>query len=209
MYKRNIARVSILAIVSLIMGGLVLWGMPSPKISYKKVDGIKQESATAKQVNGEALLNTVGTATAPEVRKTWGKGHELLRAKSDTAKVLVDCHTYAATGQYDKVLLALDDTFVVKLNILTQFGISELTKKDISIEKLSIYGEAFKTAEIERIVEEKTIGNNSTIYFYHIISADSKNLFKQPLIAKLRKSDKVWKLTHIGSGNENEKPFKK
>lgn len=130
-------------------------------------------------------------------------------AESEAVKTFKTFYQYLGDGkQYDNAMALLDDEFKLQLEILKQFGVDELGKKDISAEGVALYAELLKAARLDSIVKEETTSAVSTIYYYQILSTGQGAEEKQPMIAQLKKVDNQWRLFSVKDGKINEKPFK-
>lgn len=122
---------------------------------------------------------------------------------------LMSASGMSTSEQFEKAYNLLEDGFTIKLTMLKQFGIDELGKKDMDLSNFTLYSSLFKAAKIENIVEEKTVGNLSTIYYFQSLSLGEGEPVRQPLAAVMKKTDKGWRALSLSEGNINEKPFKK
>lgn len=174
------------------------------------VTGIKGQSELVYDIEKNVLLNADGSIVNDTKASSISTGGAAqIKTESDCIKILRNYYLLMSSEQYGKANELLDNKFTLKLKMFKQFGIDELTKSDMDVNNMALYGSLFKTAKIESIVSEKAARSNSTIYFYLTYSMGESDQIKQPLIANLVKSDKGWKILSVSDGNENESPFKK
>lgn len=172
--------------------------------------GVKDQKELLYDIEKNMFLNPDGSiVTDGKTSLTSTSGAARVKTESDSIKALRNYYLYMSSEQYGKANELLDDKFTLKLKMFKQFGIDALTKSDMDVSNMALYGSLFKTAKIESIVSEKAIGSNSVIYFYIVYSMGESDQVKQPLIANLVKMGKIWKILTVTDGNSAESPFKK
>ena len=110
-------------------------------------------------------------------------------------------------SEYEKAMELLDETFVIRLIIFKQFGIDELTKKDISAEDAAFYSDMLKAASFDSIVAEESENEISAIYYYQSMELSPGNAIKQPMSAMMKKTGKGWRITLLQDADEGQPPF--
>ncbi|HHW47463.1 MAG TPA: hypothetical protein GXX14_02465 [Clostridiaceae bacterium] len=170
-------------------------------------------------VNSEG--NPVNIADITSGKGSDGEGQEgkkpgetgNVKQETDTVKVLKEFYTYLLSeNDYGKAMDLLDDTFKLRIAALSQLGITELAKSDISMEEATgyagLYAGILKLTSIEKIVGEVKENEIVKIYYLQNFAMDKDNKIIQPLVAHLKKVDGLWKIIMIEDGDIDKEPFK-
>ncbi|NJD04489.1 MAG: hypothetical protein FIA99_18285 [Ruminiclostridium sp.] len=137
-------------------------------------------------ISRDLILDKSGNVINTEIPKDAGEP-EKLPAESTSLKVLKDFYTYLGSeNDYPKAMELLDETFSIKLEIFKQFGISELTKSEISEENASLYSDMLKAARFDAIVKEDSKDGTTEIYYYQTMELSPENIVRQPMSALLK-----------------------
>ena len=113
------------------------------------------------------------------------------------ADVLTMFYSYSdSPDKYNEALNLLAEDFTFKLSVLEQFGISELTKKDISGSQLSVYADLLMTAKLESIESEVRSEGTCTITYYQSVAQDG-NVYRAKYFAILKEIDGKWLICSI------------
>ncbi len=129
--------------------------------------------------------------------------------ESTALKTLKDF--YACLGSendYPKAMELLDDSFSIKLAIFKQFGISELTKSDITAKDATMFSDMLKAASFDTVVSEESGDEAVTIYYYQNMALSTENQVRQPMSARVQKVEKGWKITLLQDADDTKPPFK-
>jgi len=111
--------------------------------------------------------------------------------------ILTKFYSYSdSPDKYNEALTLLADDFTFKLSVLEQFGISELTKKDISGSQLSVYADLLMTAKIESIENEVRSEGICTITYYQKVEQEG-NIYRAKFMAVLKETDGKWLICSI------------
>lgn len=122
-------------------------------------------------------------------------------ADSEPVKVLKSFYLYLTSeSDYPKAMQLLDSSFKLRLDMLKQFGVNELSKSDIDADSASVYRELLKAAKFDTIAKEVTKDGISTVTYYQIFGLSADSQIRQPMSAQLKKSDNVWKIILIEDG---------
>lgn len=169
----------------------------SPKGENKKA--IKQRELLY-DVEKNVFLNADGSPLdSPNSPKAEEKP-EAPEGKEESEPVKALKSFYACLSsmeQYDKGMDLLDESFKLQLGILKQFGVDELSKKDIDAESVSMYANLLKMAVFESVVKEENKDDTATIYYYQLFSSSEGEQVRQPMVAQMRKVEGKWKITCI------------
>lgn len=139
----------------------------------------------------EAVAEDMGEETAEDVAED----------VKNAEKTLIDFYSYLANqGDYENAMKLLHDNFSLKLQMLEQFGVSEIIKSDIDMESASVYGQLLRGAKFDTIVDADLKDEICTITYYHTLGSDTGSQIKQLLSAQLRKSEDGWKIILIEDG---------
>lgn len=159
-------------------------------------------------ISKNLILNMDGSLVNA-VKPTEGtSGSEKPPAESAALKALKDFYTYLGSeNDYSKGMELLDESFSLKLDLLKQFGISELSKSDISVENASIYSNMLKAAKFEALVKEEFKDSEALIYYYQIMELSPGNQVRQPMSARIKKTGNGWKITAIEDTDGTKPPF--
>lgn len=169
--------------------------------------GAEKQTEVFYDIEKNMFVNPDGSPVNEKVAQSKPESGSVKALKSFYA--LMSASDMSTSEQFEKAYNLLEDGFTIKLTMLKQFGIDELGKKDMDLSNFTLYSSLFKAAKIENIVEEKTVGNLSTIYYFQSLSLGEGEPVRQPLAAVMKKTDKGWRALSLSEGNIDEKPFKK
>jgi hypothetical protein len=140
-----------------------------------------------------------GTETGGAIQTDAGKQGAVV--DSEPVKTLKSFYSYLASeDDYAKAMQLLDSSFRLRLNMLQQFGVSEILKSDIDADSASVYGELLKAAKFDTIANDVVKDNICTISYYQILRPSADSQMRQLMSAQLQKFDKVWKIILIEDG---------
>jgi len=115
-------------------------------------------------------------------------------AKGKPADVLKAFYSYLQSEKdYDKAMRLLDDGFILRMTMLRQFGVEQISKSDIDTgynqENVSLYSGLLKAAKLDIILNETAVDDNTVMIKYYQkleLSADSqvRQLMKAELVRK-------------------------
>ena len=109
-------------------------------------------------------------------------------------------------NDYEKAMKLLDDDFILKLEMLRQFGIYEIHKRDIDAEygqgNVSMYSELLKAARFESLVSTEIVDDDQAkITYYQSLELSGDSNVGQLMSAILVKRDNDWMIKLIEDGN--------
>ncbi len=125
---------------------------------------------------------------------------------SDPVLVLKTFYTYLQSEEdYDKALHLLGDEFKLRMAMLKQFGVPEISKSDIGAEynqeSVSLYKDLLKAAKLDTIAKETRIDENTVIItYYQNLGVSSDSQVRQLMSAKLVQVNKEYKIVLIEDG---------
>jgi len=125
---------------------------------------------------------------------------------SEPVKVLKSFYSYLQSkDQYRKAMDLLDDDFKLRMAMLRQFGVQEISKGDIDAgydeENVSLFSDLLKAAKLDTITEETKLQDDTVVItYYHIFGISADSQIRQPMSAKIVKSQKVWEIVLIEDG---------
>lgn len=122
------------------------------------------------------------------------------------ANVLKAFYTYLQSKEdYDKAMQLLDESFKLRMAMLRNFGVEEISKNDIDAEynesNVSLYSDLLKAAKLDTISKETIMNDNTVVITYYQnlgLSADSN--VRQLMSAKLILVNKEYKIILIEDG---------
>ena len=145
--------------------------------------------------------NTAGDGTETGSANQADTGTQGAIVDSEPVKTLKSFYAYLATEEdYAKAMQLLDSSFRLRLNMLQQFGVSEILKSDIDADSASVYSELLKAAKFDTITKEILKDDICTISYYQLLGMSTDSQIRQLMSAQLKKSDKVWKIILIEDG---------
>lgn len=157
----------------------------------------QDESAGA--TDADAGADTDGSATGDQIAKNDP-------TVSDPAMVLKSFYTYLQSeADYEKAMQLLDDKFKLRMAMLKQFGVPEISKSDIDAEynqdSVLLYKDLLKAAKLDTISKETRIDDNTVIItYYQYLGVSSDSQVQQLMSAKLVKVNKKYKIVLIEDG---------
>lgn len=190
------------------------------RLLQKPVSDVKlPEAEVLYDISGDLMLNLDGSvieeAKKPdETKPQQEQGNEEAQVKANAESesalaVLKEFYGFLGSeSEYEKAMDLLDETFVIKLAIFRQFGISELTKADITAEDAAFYSEILRAASFDTVAAEERKETEVTIYYYQSIELSPGNQVRQPMLAIVKKSEKGWKIALLQDADESQPPFK-
>jgi hypothetical protein len=139
-------------------------------------------------VEKDKFLTTDGSEMIPGKTQV-----AVVTAESDSVKALREF--YAAVGKSDfaSAYNMLDDNF--KSTAFKGLGAPEMTKKDTDLAKFSAFGSLLQSAKIDKILDEKTEGNISTVNFTQSVMG-----IPMSLVVEFNKVGDVWKVLSLADG---------
>ncbi len=142
-----------------------------------------------------AVMAGTGSAIVADTN-TQGK-----TAGSEAENVIKSFYSYlAAENDYSKALQLMDDNFKLRLNILKQSGVDEISKRDISAEGVSLYSNLLKAAKLDTITKSEMKGGICKVTYYQILGLSADSQIRQLMSAQLKKTGNVWKIIIIEDG---------
>lgn len=137
-----------------------------------------------------------GTQTAEE-----GQSRE-----SDPVEQLRLFYRYLGSDEdYPKAMRMLDDDFILRMSLLTQFGVSEIRKEDILAEQdnAAMYAELLRGAKFSSLTNiEMPDGDTAVITYLHMIWLTEDSQFSQLMTAKMKKQGSGWVITMLEDGSQ-------
>lgn len=124
------------------------------------------------------------------------------QAESSAMKTLRQFYTCLADSRYTDAMDMLDEDFKLQMKMFRQFGIAEVTKRDLDVreagkEENFSYVALLKSSKIEKTVAEETRGNISVISYFQTMSAGEGEPVRIPLSASLKNYEGVWKFQSL------------
>lgn len=145
---------------------------------------------------GNGITSAGNSETEPSVASPVSEATD-----SEALKTLKQFYKYLSNeADYQKAMDMLDKEFKFKMYILQQFGVTELTKGDINTEQASIYSNLLMAAKFDEAGKEETKDGITTIYYFQTMEMTKDNLTRMPMVAKLIKSGKTYKLLLLQDG---------
>lgn len=139
----------------------------------------------------------------PEENPAAGENPDNKPKDSDPAAVLKEFYRcLGSPEEYSRGMVILHSDFKLKIGMLKQFGVEEITKGDIDIssENASLYSELLKGAKFDIIAGEVQNGDVYVITYYHTLNFGAQSDVRQLMSAHLVKHDKHWKIILIEDG---------
>ena len=170
------------------------------------LDGSEQKpetagSGTAAASSGAIAAGGDSTGTGGAIHTGNGTGGN--KEDSDPVKVLKSFYSYLGSEKdYSKAMELLDSGFKLRLGMLKQFGVEEISKSDIDADSASVYSQLLKAARFDSIKGEAVKDNICTITYYQVLGLSEDSQVRQPMSAQLGKSGKVWKIILIEDGTQ-------
>lgn len=177
-----------------------------------------QQSETAQHENGtqqsEAASGTGGTQNSDKSSKgtdntketgntVKGTDSTAIRGESEQVKLLRSFYSYLKSEEdYKKAMDLLDNDFVFRMGLLKQFGVEYIVKSDFDAEDASMYSQLLKAAKFDTIAVEDLEDGIYTISYYHYLGLDSESQLRQLMVARMKKSNGMWKIISIEEGKE-------
>lgn len=177
----------------------------------KEAGGAGTEGSGQQESNGDSQGENAGAADAdlgadaqvnPADDQTVKDGQKA----SEPAMVLKAFYTYLQSEEdYDKAMKLLDDKFKLRIAMLRQFGVEELSKNDIDAQydqnSVSLYSNLLKAAKLDTIAKETRIDDNTVVItYYHNLGISSDSQLRQLMSAKLVQVDTEYKIVLIEDG---------
>ncbi len=120
---------------------------------------------------------------------------------TEPAAVLKEFYNCLSSPEdYSRGMEILDSDFRLKMSMLKQFGVEEISKNDIDSESASLYSELLRGAKFDIIAGEVQNGDIYVITYYHKLSFGAQSDVRQLMSAHLKKHDKHWKIILIEDG---------
>jgi len=108
-------------------------------------------------------------------------------------------------ADYPKAMLMLADDFVLRMGLLTQFGVNEIHKSDIDAnqESAAMYAELLRAARFGSLVGVSIPdGDTAEISYIHTIGLTEDSQFSQEMKATMKKQGANWVITLIEDGSK-------
>lgn len=127
-------------------------------------------------------------------------------ADSEPVKVLKSFYSYLQSrDEYTKAMDLLDDEFKLRMAMLRQFGVQEISKSDIDAgydqENVSLFSDLLKAAKLDTITKETKVEENAVVItYYHMFGISTDSQIRQPMSARIVRSQKVWEIVLIEDG---------
>lgn len=125
---------------------------------------------------------------------------------SESVKVLKNFYSYLQSkDDYSKAMDLLDDNFKLRMAMLRQFGVQDISKSDIDAgydqENVSLYSDLLKAARLDTIAKETTIKEDTVVIaYYHFLGISADSQVRQPMSARIVKRQNGWKIVLIEDG---------
>lgn len=164
-------------------------------------------------VTKNLLLNSDGTAIQQVDAKSTPKAISNTTAaavtlENESLKTMKSFYSYlASTNDYAKAMELLDEGFYLEMDLLKQFGVDKVQKKDIDADSASMYSEILRAAKLDMIVKINETKNTSEIYYYQTLSLNEESQVKQALVMQLKKTTSGWKIVLIKEADVTKEPF--
>ncbi len=159
-------------------------------------------------VTKDEFLNPDGSPAANPSSEAPAKAVPAVKGEAEVTKVLTDFYSYLASEKdYEKAMKLLDESFKLQLELLEQFGVTDIVKSDIDTENASMYSEILKAARLDSIVKAELSDNIYTVYYYQTISLNTDSQVRQALTAQLRKVKDNYKIMLIKDADGSKPPF--
>lgn len=132
-------------------------------------------------------------------------GDEDLTEAGDPVEQLMSFYRYLGSdADYHKAMLMLGDDFVLRMGILTQFGVSEIHKSDIDAQgDASMYAELLRAARFDSLADVQMPDENTAVISYqHAIGLTAESQFSQLMKARMERRGTSWVITLIEDGNQ-------
>jgi hypothetical protein len=186
------------------------------ELSEETDDGSTRQSETAQQSNGtqhgeengtgggqdSERQSSEGTDKTGEIEKAAkGPDSTVKKGESEQVKLLKSFYSYLGSEEdYKKAMDLIDKDFIFKMDLLKQFGIEYILKSDFDAEDASMYSQLLKTAKFDTIAGEDSKDGVYTISYYHYLGQNSESQLRQLMVARMKKSDGLWKIISIEEG---------
>ena len=163
-------------------------------------DAGQEESAGATGAEGS------GTNTDADGSKSGDKVADNSPSVSKPVSVLKDFYIYLQSEKdYDKAMKLLDDGFKLRMAMLVQFGVPEISKSDIDAQynqnSVLLYKDLLKAAKLDTISKETKIDETTVIItYYQNLGLSSDSQVRQLMSAKLVQVNKEYKIILIEDG---------
>jgi len=178
-----------------------------PQETDSKDSGLPESSGDNGQGGSTSVPGKGEDATDLDVNNP-GAG-EATSNETDTGKpamVLKAFYTYLQSEEdYNKAMKLLDDNFKLRMAMLRQFGVEEISKGDIDSqynqENVSLYSNLLKAAKLDTIAKETEIDDNTVVItYYQNLGVSSDSQMRQLMSAKLVLVNKEYKIILIEDG---------
>ena len=132
-----------------------------------------------------------------------GADNNSKKGESEQVKLLKNFYSYLGKEEdYRKAMELLDKDFVFRMELLKQFGVEYIIKSDFDAEDASMYSQLLKAAKFDTIAGEDLKDGICTINYYHFLGLNSDSQLRQLMIARMKKSDGLWRIISIEEGKE-------
>lgn len=180
---------------------------PVQQNSDKDREDSEQESSGSANDSGQsgAIGDTVagdGTEVKdPSAADGTGTGNP--SAASKPVDVLKAFYSYLQSEKdYYKAMQLLDDKFILRMGMLRQFGVEEITKNDIDAgynqENVSLYSGLLKAAKLDTISKETAVDDNTVVIrYYQVLGLSADSQIRQMMTAKLVRRSGEYKIILI------------
>ncbi len=122
------------------------------------------------------------------------------------ANVLKTFYAYLQSKEdYDKAMKLLDENFKLKMAMLRNFGVEEISKSDIDAEygedSMSLYSDLLKAAKLDTISKESIMNDGTAIItYYQSLGLTADSSVRQLMSAKLILVNNEYKIILIEDG---------
>ncbi len=169
-------------------------------------NGTKQgEAASGTDSTQNSEQSSIGNdANTKETGSTIkGAGSTSKKGESEQAKLIKSFYSYLESeDDYKKAMELLDKDFVFRMELLKQFGVEYIVKSDFDAQEASMYSQLLKAAKFDTIAKEELKDGIYTIDYYHFLGLNSDSQLRQLMIARMKKSDGLWRIISIEEGKE-------
>ena len=113
----------------------------------------------------------------------------------------------SSVTNYSKAMNLLDDDFYLEMDLLKQFGVEKVLKKDIDADSATLYSDILMAAKLDMIVKINETDNSSEIHYYQTLSLNAESQVKQALVMQLKNTASGWKIILIKEADSTKEPF--
>jgi len=185
-------------------GAVVLYDIEKNEIEMGDGSSINGDSGKGPSKDGEGAQSGEEQDDGKDTKDVGTKNSASKQTRdSEQASVLKEFYRCLGSPEdYQKGLTLLHPGFKLRLGILRQFGIEEITLRDIESNRdnANVYSELLRGAKFDIIADEAQKGDVYVIRYYHKLSLGAQPDVRQLMAAHLVKHEKGWKIILIEDG---------